>query len=225
MKKIIIALLILFQAAVGYSASEDFSTYTENDPNSDITITGTGNVRIDVVTMRRDVSARVYKDFTADHFGDFQIRIAIKPVDGSGNGSTGAFLALSNSAPPDPFAESGIMLKILYTNYLTNSFTIDLWDGTSADSWSGGTETTWYQVILTRSGSSITCEIWDIGETGLIDTLTGTNSTAYQYLAVAASRNATPTDSLDVTFSLSDVEIVSASSPATGILWPIIISD
>lgn len=46
---------------------QDFTTYTEVDPNSDITVTTN---KIDVSSMSRNVDAYVYRDFGADYFDE-----------------------------------------------------------------------------------------------------------------------------------------------------------
>lgn len=51
-------------------AYQDFSTYTEDDPNAKITVTST---KIDVAALARPDAARVYKDMGSNHFaGDFE---------------------------------------------------------------------------------------------------------------------------------------------------------
>ncbi len=56
-------------------AQQDFDTYTEVDPNGDISIVDT---LITVTTLARDVSAYVYKDFGVDYFeGDIQVHFKL----------------------------------------------------------------------------------------------------------------------------------------------------
>lgn len=55
---------------IAAAATEDFTTYTENDPNSKITVTAS---KIDIAALARPDSARVYKDMTSAHFsGNFE---------------------------------------------------------------------------------------------------------------------------------------------------------
>ena len=47
---------------------ENLSTYTETDPNSKITISGTGSEKVSYSALSKQESAYVYKDFGANHF-------------------------------------------------------------------------------------------------------------------------------------------------------------
>jgi len=72
----------------------DFTTFTEVDPNSDLTVTAT---RITVDTMRRDVSAYVYKDRGVGFFGgDYEHDVDVNCSAATANESEMVVWMLSN---------------------------------------------------------------------------------------------------------------------------------
>ena len=62
---------------------EDFTTYIENDPGSDLSVISD---TVNFTALSRNVDARVYKDFGIGHFGNFDhiFRIKITAVTGQG---------------------------------------------------------------------------------------------------------------------------------------------
>ena len=71
-------------------AYENFTTYTEVDEDGDITITSS---KIDWVTMRRDAETYVWKDFSGDYFGDFELKFMVNITDLEAGDATGASIA------------------------------------------------------------------------------------------------------------------------------------
>lgn len=68
-KRLSLILCLLLLPVAAWAATEDFSTYTEVDPESKITVTSS---RITFVDLTRDASAYVYADKGASHFnGNF----------------------------------------------------------------------------------------------------------------------------------------------------------
>lgn len=86
MKKRIIALALVFLAGITFG-QEDYTTYTETDAASDITIIGTDS--ISVSTMARDADSRVFKGFGENYFNsDFSHELAFS------HNSASTFLSL-----------------------------------------------------------------------------------------------------------------------------------
>jgi hypothetical protein len=83
MKKLIPIILIAVFLAFPVLAVEDFTTYTEVDPNSRISKTAT---RTTFTALTRDEDAYVYYDYTANHFaGDFEHLLTISSDTTSGD--------------------------------------------------------------------------------------------------------------------------------------------
>jgi hypothetical protein len=76
-------------------AFEDFTPYSETDPNSDITITANS---IAVDTMRRDAVAFAKYIYPADTFGDFVHIFKVNWTGASGTNAHGAIWMVSNSS-------------------------------------------------------------------------------------------------------------------------------
>ena len=187
----------------------DFTTFTEVDPSSDLTVT-TNTIVAD--TMRRDVSAGVYKDFGENFFsGDFTFE-----WDFNFQGEVGSYGACSIFALTPVFAltrdnrdtsNTGIDVYIsINTGDVIQTFLRD-WVTDSADQ----TDTAytvpqrfWY--TLTRVSSTITLKIYtDANRSVLYDTLSISNGAApaYRYLYPLSSFDSSfaPTDLLTGTIS------------------------
>jgi len=75
-------------------AVEDFTTYTEVDPNGHITVSAN---TVDVSALGMDEDAYVYKDFGVDHFkGDFEHLLDLTLTSGSGDGAWALAHSLTN---------------------------------------------------------------------------------------------------------------------------------
>ena len=181
-KRLLSFLLILFLSSTAYAAFEDFTTFTEVDEQDDITITD--EVTITVSSMRRDADSYVYKDYGADHFGDFSH--SVKSVISANTAGMFSFWGAANTI--DDFdgldaTEDGIAS---YHNELITSteiITIEDLVNDSTDSTGDINLGTWYMTI-SRSGTTLTNEIYsDEAKTTLVDTIAVTcGTTTFRYL-------------------------------------------
>jgi len=194
----------LFHVVTAPTNVFDYTTFTEVDPSSDITVTAN---EITIDTLRRDVSAGVYKDFGTDYFsGDFEFEWDFDFTAEVGNyGATSLFaLTPTNLLTREDrlAANSGFDVYIgIDTGNAIRTFLRD-WVTDSADqTGSGYTVPRRFWYTLTRVGSTITLKIYiDSDRTSLYDTLTINNGAApsYRYLYAMSSFESTfaPTDTL-----------------------------
>jgi hypothetical protein len=171
-------------------AVENFSTYTEVDSASDITVTAT---KIDVSSMRRDADSGVYNTIGAGHFGDFEHLITLYITATPDYGAYAGFWAVTNgqyTAQDMTDATTG-MLCYLFENggdaeelYITDN------TNTNNDVMTINPGASYYLTIA-RSGTTLTCEVYsDSGRTSLIDTLSITCGTGtYSTIASGFSRD------------------------------------
>lgn len=170
-------------------AVEDFTTYTETDPDAKVTKTST---RITIASGNDNNTYNVYKDFGASHFNSLDIDFAMRVTTGV---TTDAIvgIAVINSATPSTENMAGTLTStdISANMYWYNGTNIFLNRGNFAgitDSVAGLSIDTTYYCTLVRSASSdtVTLEIYsDSGRTSLVDTLSvsgfGTGTT-WQYV-------------------------------------------
>ncbi|GAH55610.1 unnamed protein product, partial [marine sediment metagenome] len=104
-------------------AIEDFTDYAEEDPNTDITKTAS---RITTDTMRRDVSAYVYKDKGSGHFsGNFEHKVDVRLTAAGTNYGTVIHWALANSiGDEDEVAADGNNINVQTVRSPTEAFYI-----------------------------------------------------------------------------------------------------
>lgn len=168
----------------------DFTTFTEVDPNNDITVTPT---KCDVSTMRRDVKAYVRKDYGADYFADFthQLTVQVAPSDAD---CAVNFWGLSNGA--NTFGEQETNndgLAITVNRYGAAEYQLFLFDlETVRSDYTVISTNTPYYLTVYRRGNVLTCDIYtDADRTILYDSLTvSCNETGYRYLYGVMSRDA-----------------------------------
>lgn len=162
-------------------ATEDFTTYTEVDPNSDIAVTAS---RLTIDTMRRDVAAYVKKDYGAIYFRNFKHDVATKLTAaqilagfscwGVSNGSNTRKEMGDNDEGQDVrIGHDGSALKLQVQDHET----------ANKDDMSISLDTTYY-LTITRVDTSLTVAVYsDAARTTLLDTLSITCGDArYQYV-------------------------------------------
>jgi len=192
----------------------DFTTFTEVDPSSDLTVTSD---TIEIDSMTRGVAAGIYKDFGAGYFtGDFTFNWRFDFTLGVGRYSATSIFALtpvySLTRDNRDNASTGFDIYIGTSHENTEIITILAdWVTNSADQTNTGYDppkSFWY--TLTRSGTTITLQIYtDASRTALYDTLSINNGAApaYRYLYAMSSFESSfsPTDT--ITGTLGDVLI------------------
>jgi len=171
--------------------TEDFTTYTEVDPNSHISVTST---TIDADVYENE-EAYVYADKGADHFGAaFEHDIEVTPDDWSSYWSEMGFGILTNVV--DGWKDLRNLSKQavgiqLYGNPSAITFYIrDCEDGSNDSGGAVAEGTTRYLTIERTSETDIEARIYsDSGRTTLVDTIstTITSGRRYRYIMPASS--------------------------------------
>jgi len=180
---LVLALLILLVVSLSVSkfvptvqaspSYEDFTGYTEVDPNSHIAKTAN---HVDFQDYRTE-DAYLYKDKGAGHFTDFTHKINIKSVSGAlwhqahiwllSNDIDDAKGLLANGKTAITIdiykAGSGVVYLTLEEFYTTGEY---------GNSWSPMSENVWYYLTIQKSGTALTCKVYsDSARTTLLTTL------------------------------------------------------
>jgi hypothetical protein len=200
-------LLFLLVASPAFSVTEDFTTFTETDSASDITINSA--TQITVSSMARTANSSVAKDYGAGYFGNFEHRIQTNHTSSDVSaGWVNTVWTLGNVANPtmQDLADDGAGLLVywgagpkLWLQEDHGTITSD-----SSTTLSDGTE---YYLTIKRTDSAITCTIYsDADRTTTVDTLSINHvSNTYRYLGVATSRDASGTDANSYVVSNLDI--------------------
>jgi len=194
-------------------ALEDFTTYTEVDPNSDITIIAN---EIDVDTMRRDVEAGVYKDDGISYFGDLT-HLFDSSWDAADNQGLVGVWGLSNG-PYRTIQEMGDADEGLVVSYYNNSgnfqvYLIDygVWPDPAGVDYHdfGGAPPGLYYYEISRSGTAATLNIYsDAERTVLVDTLSIICAlTVYRYLHAVLSQDNDVDPAATITVTVKNLDI------------------
>lgn len=181
------------QANPGY---EIFTTFTEVDSASDITVTAS---KVSWDTMTCTATSYVYKDYGAAHFGDFEQLLTINCSSADISGWV-IFWNMANQAAQtyDDMANAGSGFTLtLHDNDDNGVYHLRIRDGANPDYLTQHTVTIpfTYYVTISRAGTTWTCDVYsDAARTTLAFTLTRTGATtAFRYLAVACSKSITGT--------------------------------
>ena len=163
-------------------AYEDFTTYTEVDPSSDITVTSS---KCDVDTMAANAGAYVRDDKGVNQFTDFEHLVTGYYGAASGNYAMMGIWGLSNGA--NSYAEretatEGLSLVFYQSAAGAKWVLLKDHDAGAADYYVCNLQTIYYFTVE-RSGTTLTCKIYsDANRTDLLDTLSLTCTTlAYRY--------------------------------------------
>jgi len=240
------ALLFTSQTLPAYAvgAYEDYTTYTEVDPNTDITV-ATNTLTID--TMRRDVSAYVYKDKGAGHFsGDFEHVVDVKATASDDHGSVTIWaLADSVNDVTDALAVGDLIHILFYQPSEALGLSIWLREWYSGSNYDDKTYlismNTWYYLTIDRISSVLRCRVYlDSARTSLLDALQITvhSTPAYRYVygVMSETSNFAPTATmscevknlgLDLDFVYPTFNLIGLNSTlnASGIQFTINLSD
>lgn len=196
MKKIFLLIGFILFCNQAFATTEDFSTYTEVDNGSDITVV-TGTITAD--TQRRDANNSVYKDFGASYFGNFVHEFTLRINAATQYGRAGIW-SLSNVAAATigdiSAANNGYYAYIeaepfnhvrfyLVNEQLDSTDSIPLYASTIPYN----TANTVY-ITITKTSSDLSMSIYsNAARTTLVDTLTvSRDSNTYRYLATLSSQ-------------------------------------
>ena len=185
---ILIISILLFYGNICSATYEDLSTYSEVDPNNRWEQTTTRNTG---TSVPRDEESFVYKDYTIDHFGDFEHLLDINASYGGSDGSRVFVWMLANDVD-DYIDQTNAIAVNVYAN-TENSLCIYIYDKYSGNQDSCtivGWNTTWY-LTINRTGTTLNCTIYDDSDrTSQFDHLTIVcNNSAYRYAYVGSSWN------------------------------------
>ena len=151
-------------------AIEDFTIYTEVDPNGKLTVISS---KADAVNADDDEDVYLYKDFGADYFDDLDIDFDIYISSASLPSARGGMAVANTLGVMAGFATTDISAFAYYDDvvgariYLRRGFTVIL------DWWAASLNTLYYCTLeRTAGGDTVTLEIYsDAVRTVLVDTL------------------------------------------------------
>ena len=175
-------------------AIEDFTTYTEVDPNSHIGLVGTNHIDFDAYGNE---DAYRYKDKGAGHFTDFEHKVDVRLISGSEDYCYGGCWMLSNDIDDiNGLCTAGKSnLHIRVGRWPTDQAWILLDEnylGTHYYTYYVGIYNTWYYLTIKKTGTALECEIYsDSARTNLLSTLALTLHDTYnfRYIFAAATYN------------------------------------
>lgn len=173
------------------SPKEDFTTYTEIDPNNHISKTAN---HIDFEAHRNE-DAYLYKDMSTNYFNSFKHKIDIKLIGTPDDNGYAAIWLVSNAV--DDFngqrtAENRYCGVGFLRSAGSSKIRLEFWNGTTLlnDNYVCSSDT-WYYLAIQRDGTKIVCKIYsDANRTILLDTLSLTISDiGFRYIYGCCTNN------------------------------------
>jgi hypothetical protein len=170
---------------------EDFTTYTEVDPNSHISVSANNVNHLHY----RDEDAYVYEDFGAGYFGDFEHLVVVNFTSGQ-NASYSWTWMLANAVDDvkglTSASEKFVGLRGNWWDGTLDVLTLWYYDGSNnhTDSYDASPNTPYY-LTIERSNTTLTCKIYsDAERSNLLDTLAlDVTSDAFRYVFVCNTEN------------------------------------
>ena len=152
---------------------QDYTTFTEVDPNSHLALVGTDHLDFDAY-MNED--CYLYKDYGVDYFGDFEHKVDMKasPIDSD---SLGVFWLLSNDIDDvkglQDASKTAIHVCLTESAGFKMILVTEEYNGMSyKTAWMSGVADTWYYLTITKSGTSLIVNIYsDSARTNLLSFL------------------------------------------------------
>lgn len=146
-------------------AVEDFTTYTEVDPNSHIDLVGTNHIDC---TVRKNEDAYLYKDKGVGHFTDFEHLIDLK-MNVVPAGSQAGCWALTNYVNDyrgliNAGKTAIVVLPVRKTAGPYWVYLIELYGGVEYFDYYEGSSGTWYYLKIKKDGRAFTCKIYSDSE-------------------------------------------------------------
>jgi hypothetical protein len=190
---------------------EDFTTYTEVDPNNHIGLVGTNHIDF-VAYMNED--AYLYKDKDVDHFGtSWEHKIDVKLVSATSQAQAYVW-ALANLV--DDFqgivtaSDNELAVRLYYSGTTKRLLLVELYLGTIYDSipYIMAYNTPYYLTIK-RDGTAFTCKIYSDSErTNLLATLSLTlhDQPSFRYVYASQTANTGNTYHLDCDIENLDLQ-------------------
>jgi len=164
---------------------EDFTTYTEDDPESVVTVTSS---KISWSGLDRPAGTRVYADKGAGHFGDFEHLITVQCSESVG-GHYSVYWMLCNSPSGDHYTYPNNSVHV-ETHAVSNYYRIILQEFDDENNpqydYTGLLDLgAAYYLTIERDGTDLTCKVYaDSERTNLMNTLYLTNvtETTFRYV-------------------------------------------
>ncbi|MEA3226722.1 MAG: hypothetical protein U9Q07_12300 [Planctomycetota bacterium] len=181
------------------SGLQDFTSYTEVDPNSRIVVNSA--TKITVTQLPRNEDSRVYYDCACAPADDFDHDLETTCTDSSSDLAIGPFWAVSNVVDDGYYwavNNSQAVQCYWYVPYGGASVDIRIYDtevGASDASVSLSKDTKYYVTIDRPSATQVRCRIYsDSSRTTLVDTLTDTTTSGrtWDHFFAVNAWNGTP---------------------------------
>lgn len=208
-RRLLLTLSILFICSSVFGATEDFTTYEENDPDGDITI----NSSTKITTISPNSGAYVRKDFGSGHFGNFEHLVKVA-FGYPANGTISAVGWTVNNGETSR-SEMGTNNKGItwYFDRGTDGFYIIDYTNDNSDVQLGGFWATTRYLTLERNGTTFTAKIYtDSSRTTLDDTLSITcGADTYRYIYVVFNN----TDGSG-THTIENLDLQETAAPPSG---------
>ncbi len=188
--------VLLSNLPLGLCVAQDYTTFTEVDPNSVITVQSSTQI---YANLQRDKTAYVYYDGGADAYGDFSAEFDRQGLYLSSGGVSCEFMVANSVGDMRNLQDTSGYSLMFYSvgqssQYVTFSIRENdggtLYTDTTASTFN--TVTLWY-ITLEKNGEDFTAEIYsDASRTSLQESLSLTlhdDMLAYRYLYAVASYN------------------------------------
>ena len=168
-------------------AYEDFTAWSETDPNSAITV---AENKVTCTALNRQSTSYVYKDYGSEHFGDFEHLFSFQRSNRTAD-SWNLVWGISDAVGDRTQQASDDFAYLI--SYGDGKLYMQDAAGNLNDSYSISDSTSYY-VTVSRATAAFSAKIYsDSDRTNLLDTLTGSgSSSALQYLYAACSLGASP---------------------------------
>lgn len=173
-------------------ALEDYTTYTETDPNNDFTVVAN---TITVSTMIGNVESHVLDDKGVGHFGDYTHQESVEITFAVNNAVCGCHAVTNGSNTHQEMITGNDGIEVYLYRSVASAYKIYLrdfeTDNLDFSIRSVSTEY-WLTIQRVKATTTATVKIYsDSGRTVLVDTLTITcNTTDYRYMIAVNSREA-----------------------------------
>lgn len=213
---LLLLLFILFSFCIPVNSSpdyEDFTTYTEVDPNNHIALVGTDH--IDFQGYRNE-DCYLYKDKGVDYFGSNWVHSIDVRIASSDWYAVSECWMLSNDLDDMQGLILGTKTFLTIYFYEASVGVISIYlreqhaGGGYQDGYNG-VENTWYYFTITKVGTDLTCKIYSDSErTSLLDTLSLTLQAdhSFRYVFACNSYNVGSGQSNDLDIENLDLHII-----------------
>jgi len=187
---------------------EDFTAYTEVDPNDHINVVN--STHIQVTDIAEDEDAYLYRDYGAGFFANFTHYLEVRLDDHISATARANCWAVANEIDDWTGVSDGFSVQVAWANaagtWRLKLAKMEAGTETSASAdVSGGT---WYYLTITRNGDTLTLDIYsDANRSTLVDSLSLTvdASISFRYLYAVQSQNSGDADTLSFTVANLDI--------------------